>query len=1244
MVIELLSPDYSVAAIDTSGRALVDTQVRARKLEEQISAHDGGFFGALGAAMLSSAVLHSMAQEIITPDVRMDARDYDGDYDWRQDAEQYEGLYPREIFIGSHSGEQSRRAMARYDGDMYRSMAVSRRPVAAFLGNMVGFGMDLFALKSIPFIGGLSSAGARSLSSKIGNSILRGAVADSIAFSLDVSEVELARVLMDERVTMGGVIEHLPEEIMYSALLGGTLGLVGGAVKGRKLSAERAKDLVFKEKIVEQIRGGTQLSGADGARQAGQFANQLASQYYGRLKDAAPSVTADQLDNFISVVGGVEEHSVTTAPAKNVLCRLAVDPTTRAYGSAVPLVRDMAKLLHDNHLLQDTPVQSLDISVRVRQNELQGRAKLLLDDGYEKLIADRNNYSIDREEFNRLVGSTLTSNGKLPAGYDPQFAHHVEESAARFIREIRGPVQDAYIAMKKKQAGAELVKKSEEAVGRARERVATLASKRASMGLPALESNVKRGHESALNSAQKGGIYRPIGALARARAAAINDLNRRYDALVDGANKYAFEQLSAIGERDILADMDLPAAGLEKGRERLLARINKSREHALARVDREYGDLMQRSEQYYGDTLAKVRRDVVKRTFQLEDEYAAARGELAEEERLLGERMDGSFASDVAGWLQDNDDGYTHRMYDYGKILSQPEAFIGDVSKKLVALEGLNTGEAHRVARGLYEELLTTPVGRKYISRVQLRGATQHRYFLFSSDVVANWLDTDAQRMAEHWANTVIPDSILMDKIGTFQAKTFENEIKEQIVALVDHGGHGRAGAHVPVSGANELLHESVEQVQRMIDNIRGLNYAGGGALWSRKAWQASAALRSLQSIVSLGGLVYTSLFDAASTILNKGVFRTLAHDGTTMLKYLSSKAFRKGLREHPDLIAMSGWLDVLLRKDTNRTLADHGIAVNYLTRVNTFLRAAERMQMKITGAEAVFNSLHMAADYGNMLTLSAIGEKVAAGQPLTLAEKNILNIARVSGEQAGKIGEMVRLHGEVIGGIKHVNAALWDDGAAAHALHYGVNALTKNGILTPGMEVPPFMRTPLGEVLFQYKKFIVSAVDRCLLPALGRLSVGEMRIIGALLAMISIGGLKEVLSRLGSGRNMLTFNEFWEYGVGNCDALPLIGELFKDAAHGFNSRGLSGALDGAKNWLRDFFLPPVVGTAARALTGMNGVSAIMAGKRDHLTNSEIAAIKASIPYNNTIYLNRLLNKLLRHHVEQNDVHFNINY
>jgi hypothetical protein len=132
------------------------------------------------------------------------------------------------------------------------------------------------------------------------------------------------------------------------------------------------------------------------------------------VRTVAPNLAPGHINTLIRVIGEVEEHAVTTTPSKNVLARMNVNPTTWAYGSEVAFMRARARELHDDHLLQDMPTRSLDIVACVYQNELQGRAKFVLDEGYNKLIADNNKYTLDREAFNRLVNSTFITNGKLP--------------------------------------------------------------------------------------------------------------------------------------------------------------------------------------------------------------------------------------------------------------------------------------------------------------------------------------------------------------------------------------------------------------------------------------------------------------------------------------------------------------------------------------------------------------------------------------------------------------------------------------------------------------------------------------------------------------------------------------------------------------------------------------------------------------------------------------------------------------
>jgi hypothetical protein len=184
--------------------------------------------------------------------------------------------------------------------------------------------------------------------------------------------------------------------------------------------------------------------------------------------------------------------------------------------------------------------------------------------------------------------------------------------------------------------------------------------------------------------------------------------------------------------------------------------------------------------------LANVRNNVKKRAFEPEEEYGRERCEFVEQQKLLGEWESESFQCDVVRWIQDNDEGYAHRMYDYGKVFTNPDEFIRDVTDKLVGLEGLSGKDADTIAHGLYDEFLSRPVGRKSATVISLRGAEKGRTFQFRSDVVENWLGTDARRMAKPWLDTIIRDALLQKEIGAFEGHIFEREIKDQVVAPVD--------------------------------------------------------------------------------------------------------------------------------------------------------------------------------------------------------------------------------------------------------------------------------------------------------------------------------------------------------------------------------------------------------------------------------------------------------------------------
>jgi rubrerythrin len=188
-----------------------------------------------------------------------------------------------------------------------------------------------------------------------------------------------------------------------------------------------------------------------------------------------------------------------------------------------------------------------------------------------------------------------------------------------------------------------LVAESRRAVKKLSRDMGDLAARRDCFGASSMASNVKKQHAAALNKACKSGLYRSVAELERARKHALTAIARRYDTVRDAAKKHAFEHFFAIGDGELLAVMESAGADPEQASARPLSRIHSLRGRELARVRRKYDVLVQRSEKCHGDIFADVRNNVKKWTFELEEKYGRVRQELAEQEKLLGERENGSF-------------------------------------------------------------------------------------------------------------------------------------------------------------------------------------------------------------------------------------------------------------------------------------------------------------------------------------------------------------------------------------------------------------------------------------------------------------------------------------------------------------------------------------------------------------------------------------------------------------------------
>lgn len=326
----------------------------------------------------------------------------------------------------------------------------------------------------------------------------------------------------------------------------------------------------------------------------------------------------------------------------------------------------------------------------------------------------------------------------------------------------------------------------------------------------------------------------------------------------------------------------------------------------------------------------------------MKEELEVAEERLANEKALLQDRSSGKFSHDRDEFLQKEDASYIRRIYDVAKIMASPGEFLKNVTKNLMAYTNLMEKEAEGIAHNLYNELMNGyGRGGKLAYAITERGVERSRSFNFPTEVVRDWLVDDIQEIADSIADTLVPDHLLMKKLGTYESSTFFERVAKDADNLV-------ASGKIKMGDRKSYLDDAMDTIQSLIDNVRYLRKLPPGSIKSSKvAWQVSSISRSLTTAVAMGGAPLLSIFDAASTILNKGFFNAIKDDFVPFLKYVSNKRFREAVRNHPDMGALSGWLNAMTKKGTISRMADYDIPVGAMTRATEYSRAIAEFQFK---------------------------------------------------------------------------------------------------------------------------------------------------------------------------------------------------------------------------------------------------------------------------------------------------------
>ena len=211
-------------------------------------------------------------------------------------------------------------------------------------------------------------------------------------------------------------------------------------------------------------------------------------------------------------------------------------------------------------------------------------------------------------------------------------------------------------------------------------------------------------------------------------------------------------------------------------------------------------------------------------------------------------------------------------------------------------------------------------------------------------------------------------------------------------------------------------------------------------------------------------------------------------------------------------------------------------------------------------------------------------------------------------------------------------NIELWGNKEAAQVLSSSVLKEVDTAVVTPGAgDLPLVSRSDVGKMIFQFKSFALASHNRILLANVQRIGVSQT---AGFIAMMAMGAASYGMKEWAAGREPATdWNTLTREMIdksGYFGYLSDVNSITEKVSRG--AIGIQPIIGGepisryrAKSVVGDL-LGPTAGKASDYATAIGtGVAGVTGGE---ITESDIRAVRRLIPYQNLIYIRRVLNQL----------------
>ena len=598
------------------------------------------------------------------------------------------------------------------------------------------------------------------------------------------------------------------------------------------------------------------------------------------------------------------------------------------------------------------------------------------------------------------------------------------------------------------------------------------------------------------------------------------------------------------------------------------------------------------------------------------------------EKRLIQEKM---IPVDESGKVKIpmGDESYFARVYNFDRIANDRQGFkraiLDSIRARIKDPEGLEAfnnpihlREINASLDDTISSIISSPTGFYDKNLVPETGFLKKRSLNIPSKDIEFFLVSDVRAVKESYLRNVAPQLELQSRFSSI-------DMVDELAAI-DLEYSRMVETLPPNSRKVKSLNAEKERVKRDIMAMRDIimnRYKRPDdptSIWN----DVGHALRAHNFVTSLGGMTVASLPDVGNTIARVGL-RPFARSIKALVMSPKTLNFSREQAKR-----MAAGLDATLNNRA-QALMMMDETINSQRKFDRFIDRSSRTFSKLTGM-AYWNA--GLKQFAAVSFMDDMGRLVNKGK-LSKWETTKLAAAGIDNDMWRVIQSEWRTYGVLDGDLRYPNVDKWQNREAARVLSGSVLKEVDTSVVTPGAgDLPLAARGPVGKLIFQFKSFPLAATNRIFLPAMQRYGSEPVNQTMAFVTMMSLGAVSYGMKEWAAGREPSTeWNTIVREMIdksGYFGYLPDVNAITEKVSRG--QLGLQGVIGGepisryrARSVVNDL-LGPSAGKIQDVATVLG--AGVSGATGEEVTESDIRAARRLMPYQNLIYIRRVLNSI----------------